>query len=207
MIRDIIWWRPCYWYRHGFVVSFLHLLIGSQQATSASFHSHFVTSVDPNASELLDAKVTSVHISQNLRRGISPVCNIFFRGTTLYFWATSDDETNVEGAENDLKDKFYAMTLIVDFLFIFYLIAVSTRGRMAIRDNYQIPGDCISDCIVATVCHPCALSQMARQSANYRDHGYRWCSDTGVDEKFDDEYGLNMSDGVHSMNMSDRDLI
>jgi len=131
----------------------------------------------------------------------------FFRGVTLYFWATSDDETNVEGAENDLKDKFYAMTLIVDFLFIFYLIAVSTRGRMAIRDNYQIPGDCISDCIVATVCHPCALSQMARQSANYRDHGYRWCSDTGVDEKFDDEYGLNMSDGVHSMNMSDRDLI
>ena len=131
----------------------------------------------------------------------------FFRVTTLYFWATSDDETNVEGAENDLKDKFYAMTLIVDFLFIFYLIAVSTRGRMAIRDNYQIPGDCISDCIVATVCHPCALSQMARQSANYHDHGYRWCSDTGVDEKFDDEYGLNMSDGVHSMNMSDRDLI
>jgi len=71
--------------RHCFIVSFLLLLIGSQQATSASFHSHFVTSVDPNASELLGAKVTSVHISQNLRWGISRVCNIllFQRSHTL----------------------------------------------------------------------------------------------------------------------------
>jgi Cys-rich protein (TIGR01571 family) len=132
----------------------------------------------------------------------------FFRGVTVYFWATGEDETTAEGAEpTDLQGNFYAMTLIVDFLFIVYLIAVSTRGRMSIRDNYQIPGDCVTDCIVSTACHPCALSQMARQSANYRDHGYRWCSDTGVDEKYDGEYGLNMSDGVHSMNMSDRDLI
>ena len=132
----------------------------------------------------------------------------FFRGVTVYFWATGDDKRSAEGTEQtDLQGNFYAMTLIVDFFFILYLIAVSTKGRMAIRDNYQIPGDCVSDCIVSTVCHPCALSQMARQSANYRDHGYRWCSDTGVDEKYDYEYGLNMSDGVHSMNMSDRDLI
>lgn len=127
----------------------------------------------------------------------------FFRGITLYFWATGKEED--ESAEEAMPVNLYSLTLVVDFLFIIYLIVVTTRGRAAVRDNYRIPGDVLSDCCTATICHPCALSQMARQSANYREHGYRWCSDTGVGEEYDREYGLTGI--VHPVTMDRRDLI
>ena len=141
-------------------------------------------------------------VARRTLEGVFLVFSIFyfFRGITLYFWLTSEDDYEAP----TMSDNLYFLTLLVDFLFLIYIIVVSTRGRTAVRENYEIPGDMITDCIVGTICHPCALSQMARQSANYQEHNYRWCSDTGLGEEYDREYGL--TGVVHPMTI-DRDLI
>lgn len=119
----------------------------------------------------------------------------FFQFLTVYYLNVGDgDGDGAVDPTSDLAEKMpgnlYAITLVVDVCFVLYVVMVTTRGRRATRGNYSIPGTVLMDCVVAFLCFPCSLSQMARQSADYRSYSARWCTDTGLSEVHDEEYGL-----------------
>jgi len=65
-------------------------------------------------------------------------------------------------------------------IFLMYLIAIT---RYRIRSRYGIPEqNCrgCEDCCCAFWCHCCAVSQMARHTADYDNYAAKCCSETGL---------------------------
>jgi len=71
-----------------------------------------------------------------------------------------------------------------------YVVVMLSRTRTAIRNRYLIPGSGWCDLILSALFYPCVLSQAARQTADYGSYGARWCTDTGLEERHDADYGL-----------------
>mmetsp|Transcript_9914 Transcript_9914/g.15265 ORF Transcript_9914/g.15265 Transcript_9914/m.15265 type:complete len:371 (+) Transcript_9914:183-1295(+) len=93
---------------------------------------------------------------------------------------------------------FYLMsaTIIMSILLCIYSFVFMVRIRTSIRESYGIPGTILKDCVVIVCCQPCALSQMARQTADYDRQKARWFSETGVSDDFDQEFGLDIPESV-----------
>ena len=69
--------------------------------------------------------------------------------------------------------------LVVD---LFFLVLIC-KTRRHIRNKYQIPEQqChgCEDCCCTYWCTCCTVAQMARHTGDYREHGARWCSETGL---------------------------
>jgi Cys-rich protein (TIGR01571 family) len=67
-------------------------------------------------------------------------------------------------------------------IFAFYLL-IMCKTRRYIREKYQIPEQqChgCEDCCCVYWCSCCTVAQMARHTGDYKAHGARWCSETGL---------------------------
>lgn len=108
--------------------------------------------------------------------------------------------------QQDDFQRFYliAMLMIASIAVWCWLLLLYIRTRTSIRESYGIPSTVVQDCLVVVCCRPCALSQMARQTADYDRQGARWFTETGVSDDFDEEFGLNVPISVMD---SDFDII
>ena len=85
-------------------------------------------------------------------------------------------------------------------LSFFYLLLVGIRTRMYIRKKYRIPSACcgdLEDCCCIFFCNCCAISQMARHTADYNTQSAACCTRTGL------VYNLNYVDNDSTIAPSD----
>lgn len=63
-------------------------------------------------------------------------------------------------------------------LIVFVYWGTKLRGYM--RDKYEIPGDCITDCLCVYFCSFCSVIQMSSHTHDLHEHKSDFCSDTGL---------------------------
>jgi Cys-rich protein (TIGR01571 family) len=89
-----------------------------------------------------------------------------------------------ESGELDAEVEFFVFLLNVLVLaFSLFFLIITCRTRRHIREKYQIPEQqChgCEDCCCTYWCTCCTISQMARHTGDYANHGARWCSETGM---------------------------
>ena len=76
----------------------------------------------------------------------------------------------------------FILNLLVGAIFIFFLVLLC-KTRRHIRERYQIPEQqChgCEDCCCTYWCSCCTVAQMARHTGDYKEHGARLCSETGL---------------------------
>ena len=76
----------------------------------------------------------------------------------------------------------FMMNLLVGGVFILFLVLLC-KTRRHIREKYQIPEQqChgCEDCCCTYWCSCCTVAQMARHTGDYKEHGARLCSETGL---------------------------
>jgi Cys-rich protein (TIGR01571 family) len=64
-----------------------------------------------------------------------------------------------------------------------FILVLMCKTRRHIRDKFQIPEQqChgCEDCCCVYWCHCCTVAQMARHTGDYKTHGARFCSETGL---------------------------
>lgn len=72
---------------------------------------------------------------------------------------------------------------VLTLAFYLYVLILIIRTRSYIRAQYRIPEGCCGcceDCCCAFWCHCCTVLQMARHTADYRQHKAACCSDDGL---------------------------
>jgi Cys-rich protein (TIGR01571 family) len=86
-----------------------------------------------------------------------------------------------QGLEISIAD-IIALALVNGAMFGFVVFAAQS-ARSSIREKFMIRENCcydLEDLCCATFCLPCTISQMARHTANYKDHEAVCCSKTGL---------------------------
>ena len=72
---------------------------------------------------------------------------------------------------------------ILSFVWFFLSVGTLIKVRRSVRRAYQIPQFCcLEDCFVSVFCTCCAVSQLARQTADYYRHRAYCCTSTGLDD-------------------------
>ncbi|KAL7503954.1 hypothetical protein ACHAXN_001684 [Cyclotella atomus] len=103
----------------------------------------------------------------------------------------------VEHGEPNVTGAFMVLLLnlvVMAFSILFLVITCNTRRH--IREKYQIPEQqChgCEDCCCTYWCTCCTISQMARHTGDYANHGSRWCSETGLPPSASSETELSTS--------------
>jgi len=140
----------------------------------------------------------------------------------LYVTWDKDDTDNLEGgldtnisdtnetwglSPSELKNVGFA----IDAAFWLFVLCLLVRSRVAIRERYLIPGSKMLDFFLSAFLFPCVLSQAARQTADYSSNEARWCTDTGLEERHDAEYGLEDPvlplQPLRTLSIEERDIV
>lgn len=69
------------------------------------------------------------------------------------------------------------------YAFFIFVVCLIAKTRRRIRQRYNIPAGCCGecdDCCTSFWCTCCAISQMARHTADYGTYAGRCCSETGL---------------------------
>uniref|UniRef100_A0A7S4MN35 Uncharacterized protein n=1 Tax=Odontella aurita TaxID=265563 RepID=A0A7S4MN35_9STRA len=130
--------------------------------------------------------------------------------------SSTEKEWNASSNEGDEPEvpfigDWRKVGFVIDGIFWFYVLCLLVRARVAIRERYLIPGSKVWDFISSALLFPCVLSQAARQTADYTSNSARWCTDTGLEERYDSEYGLEDPvlplQPLRSVSVEDRELL
>jgi Cys-rich protein (TIGR01571 family) len=103
----------------------------------------------------------------------------------------------VEHGEPNVTGAFMVLLLnLVVMAFSIFFLVITCNTRRHIREKYQIPEQqChgCEDCCCTYWCTCCTISQMARHTGDYANHGSRWCSETGLPPSASSETELSTS--------------
>jgi Cys-rich protein (TIGR01571 family) len=69
---------------------------------------------------------------------------------------------------------------IISLVLALFFFVVTMRLRSYIRNRYSIPGSACGDCCCSFWCLHCTICQLARHTADYKNHPAACCSDTGL---------------------------
>lgn len=89
---------------------------------------------------------------------------------------TNDDEEELSTKEIIIE----CVRGTLSFLFSLYVLVLLIKARGYIRSKYEIPGSGVKDCCASFWCSCCALTQMARHTADYETYNAACCTDTGL---------------------------
>ena len=78
---------------------------------------------------------------------------------------------------------------LIHYGIVIYVLIVHVKTRNKLRRKYNInPNDgCIVDCCAVYWCACCSICQMARHTADYKKQHAQLCSETGLDDYYNDD--------------------
>jgi len=133
----------------------------------------------------LDWKGTPI----NRRRSTGSAFRVLFYITVvywvfrLYLYPKLFDASITHYMKEDTFHLLHELYVTVNFVYFIFVVVLLVKARSYVRRKYAIPEQYCTgceDCCLGVFCSCCAVSQLARHTADYRTYRAACCTETGL---------------------------